>query len=515
MATSRFSVSNSGFSENRENSLAENNQHFSLFFLDDSNDELEDVEVTKAVAKNGKFFDPVVGGRNSTRSSSSRSSAGSTGFSDQVLESSPTNSLSPYAFDHEIQDDNILGQVMTNFHQMSLKGDMGCNTKRLTNISTSSNSGQREILQLQQQQTPHIQSWSNLSGPSHHQQGPPTPLSRRSLMHYQYLNQEQNQTQLMANLAALAGVMAPSVANPQNNPSLWAPGPLTQENMGLNNFADKPATMQIRCKFGSLGELERQFHSPHGFCMGPNEEIIVADTFNHRIQIFDKEGNFKFSFGIPGKDEGQLFYPRKVAVLRNSGYYVICDRGSERSRMQIFSPMGHFIRRIPIRFIDIVAGLAISREGYIVAVDSVTPTIFILHENGELIKYIECSEYMTEPSDIAIFGHEYYICDFKGHSIVVMHENGNFLRRIGCQPVTNFPNGIDISDAGDILVGDSHGNQFHVAVYDRRGELISQFQCPQVKVSRCCGLKITSEGYIVTLAKNNHHVLILNTLYVP
>ena len=57
---------------------------------------------------------------------------------------------------------------------------------------------------------------------------------------------------------------------------------------------------------------------------------------------------------------------------------------------------------------------------------------------------------------------------------------GNFLRRIGCQPVTNFPNGIDISDAGDILVGDSHGNQFHVAVYDRRGDLVSQFQCPQV-----------------------------------
>ena len=178
---------------------------------------------------------------------------------------------------------------MTNFHQMSLKGDMGCNmttSKRLTS-TTSSNSGQREILQLQQQQTPHIQPCLPLSGPGH-QHGPP-PLSQRSLMHYQYLNQEQNQTQLMANLAALAGVMAPT-ANAQNNPSLWAPGPLAQENVGLNNLGDKPATMQIRCKFGSLGELERQFHSPHGFCMGPNEEIIVADTFNHRIQVrfFDR-----------------------------------------------------------------------------------------------------------------------------------------------------------------------------------------------------------------------------------
>ena len=25
-----------------------------------------------------------------------------------------------------------------------------------------------------------------------------------------------------------------------------------------------------------------------------------------------------------------------------------------------------------------------------------------------------------------------------------------------------------------------HGNQFHVAVYDRGGDLVSQFQCPQV-----------------------------------
>jgi hypothetical protein len=36
----------------------------------------------------------------------------------------------------------------------------------------------------------------------------------------------------------------------------------------------------------------------------------------------------------------------------------------------------------------------------------------------------------------------------------------------------------------------------------------------QVKVSRCCGLKLTSEGFIVTLAKNNHHVLVLNSLFV-
>lgn len=272
--------------------------------------------------------------------------------------------------------------------------------------------------------------------------------------------------------------------------------------------------MQIRCKFGQLGASKGQFSSPHGFCLGLEEEIIVADTNNHRIQVFDKSGEFKYTFGVAGKEEGQLWYPRKVAVIKSSGKYVICDRGNERSRMQIFTKGGHFIKKIAIRYIDIVAGLAITAENKIVAVDSVSPTVFVISEAGELLLWFDCSEYMREPSDIAISGREYYICDFKGHCVIVFSEEGHYLRKIGCDGVTNFPNGIDISDAGDVLVGDSHGNRFHVVVFSRDGSLLSEFECPYVKVSRCCGLKITSEGYVVTLAKNNHHVLVLNTLYI-
>lgn len=47
----------------------------------------------------------------------------------------------------------------------------------------------------------------------------------------------------------------------------------------------KATPMQIRCKFGSLGASKGQFNSPHGFCLGLDEEIIVADTNNHRIEV--------------------------------------------------------------------------------------------------------------------------------------------------------------------------------------------------------------------------------------
>jgi hypothetical protein len=121
------------------------------------------------------------------------------------------------------------------------------------------------------------------------------------------------------------------------------------------------------CKFEQnsvLGPQKYQFNALHGLCVGIDEEIIVADTNNHRIQIFDKMGEYEYQFGMPGKEEGQLWYPRKVAVIRQSGKFVICDRGNERSRMQIFTRNGHFIRKIFIRYIDIVAGLAITQQSF-------------------------------------------------------------------------------------------------------------------------------------------------------
>lgn len=58
--------------------------------------------------------------------------------------------------------------------------------------------------------------------------------------------------------------------------------------------------MYFRCKFGQLGPGKGQFNSPHGFCLGIDEDIVVADTNNHRIQVFEKTGEFKCQFGIPG-----------------------------------------------------------------------------------------------------------------------------------------------------------------------------------------------------------------------
>lgn len=181
--------------------------------------------------------------------------------------------------------------------------------------------------------------------------------------------------------------------------------------------------------------------------------------------------------------------------------------------MQIFSIRGEFIRGIPILYMDIVSGLCTTQDRKIVVVDSVRSGVSILDEYGALLYWFTCAPEMVEPSDISVHKQEYYICDFKGHCVNVFNHHGVLIRKIGHQ-MAKFPNGIDISDMGDIVVGDSHGNRFHVTLFSSQGELLGDYDCPYLKVSRCCGLKITSKGKIVTLAKNNNHILVLETINV-
>ena len=100
----------------------------------------------------------------------------------------------------------------------------------------------------------------------------------------------------------------------------------------LNNGGFPPKSqikrqkMVYHCKFGEFGVLEGQFTEPSGVAVNAQNDIVVADTNNHRIQIFDKEGRFKFQFGECGKRDGQLLYPNRVAVVRSSGDIIVTER---------------------------------------------------------------------------------------------------------------------------------------------------------------------------------------------
>lgn len=62
--------------------------------------------------------------------------------------------------------------------------------------------------------------------------------------------------------------------------------------------------------------------------------------------------------------------------------------------------------------------------------------------------------------------------------MAVFAQDGEFQHHISDERVIHYPSGICISDAGDMLIGDSHGNRFHVACLSRDGVLQSELVCP-------------------------------------
>lgn len=78
-----------------------------------------------------------------------------------------------------------------------------------------------------------------------------------------------------------------------------------------------------------LGEMFRRKEGkngdsspPSGFAWTPAGELVVADDFNHRIQIYDKDRKLKLCFGEKGKNPGQFMYPRGIAVDPDGNIYV-------------------------------------------------------------------------------------------------------------------------------------------------------------------------------------------------
>jgi len=84
-------------------------------------------------------------------------------------------------------------------------------------------------------------------------------------------------------------------------------------------------------QFGGCGDGEGQFCLPEDVVVGPNGLIYVADTGNHRIQVFDKDGAHEGQFGSYGSGQGQFNSPSGVTV---SGW--VLKAGGEPGRVADF-----------------------------------------------------------------------------------------------------------------------------------------------------------------------------------
>jgi DNA-binding beta-propeller fold protein YncE len=186
----------------------------------------------------------------------------------------------------------------------------------------------------------------------------------------------------------------------------------------------------------ALGEGE--FCEPWGVAVGPGGRVYVADTWNHRVQVFNPDGQFLNqvgSFGQSGADvravPGQFYGPRDVAVDREGRVYV-GDTGNKR--VQVFDAGLSYLYAfggpgIVEGRMDEPVGLAIGPDDLLYVADTWNRRVLVFTLQGESVRQWPVAGWQgqspfNKPYLAADSAGRVYASDPQGLHIFVFDEQG-------------------------------------------------------------------------------------------
>ena len=140
--------------------------------------------------------------------------------------------------------------------------------------------------------------------------------------------------------------------------------------------------------WGSRGTEQGQFRSPEAIAVDRSHKVYVADTLNNRVQVFSFAGYFVASWGgRAGSRDGQFRRPQGIAVDQAGNIYV---SDTLNDRVQVFSPSGVFSHkwgsqgRADGQFRN-PRGIAVGSDGNVYVADTGNDRIQIFSPDGEFL----------------------------------------------------------------------------------------------------------------------------------
>ena len=91
-------------------------------------------------------------------------------------------------------------------------------------------------------------------------------------------------------------------------------------------------TRKFQLRWGKLGEGPSEFNRPQNLAMDARDRLWVADSCNHRVQVFDTRltpPQLVTSWGTAGTGPGELKYPYDI-LLDGTGHVYLCEFGNHR-----------------------------------------------------------------------------------------------------------------------------------------------------------------------------------------
>jgi DNA-binding beta-propeller fold protein YncE len=174
---------------------------------------------------------------------------------------------------------------------------------------------------------------------------------------------------------------------------VWIPDPVSHPSMNdakeiavaadgsfyivlRNNLLRVDTEGKVLQRWGGKGNGIGEFEDPYALAIASNGKIYVADSNNHRIQVFNEDGTPYIQWGSYGKPdnsdqaEGKFCSPQGIALDSHDNAYVsdTCNQ-----RMQKFDTNGNFLRQWS-RF-DYPVGMDVNRNDEVYVVDNSTHQI--------------------------------------------------------------------------------------------------------------------------------------------
>ena len=277
----------------------------------------------------------------------------------------------------------------------------------------------------------------------------------------------------------------------------------------------KPFHFKPVLSFGKQGSDVGMFQYPLGVAVSNRDEIAVADSANHRVQIFNSNGDFIRSFGRRGSNQGEFKHPHRIAFDKDGKIFVA---DNDNHRVQMFNGEGRYMGMfggkgsLDSQLSD-PRGLSLDSQGNIIVADSGNKLIKIFSPDGNFLMKIGGPHSFSFPVHCVQCDEYLIVSDRHDHSIKVFSREGEykykFGKRGGRNGEFNYPRHLLVTKSGLLMVCDQDNHR--IQVFQLNGKFVGKFW---VKGSNSgefvCPFSVAmlSNNQIVVCDSNNHRIQI-------